>query len=73
MELQYWLNGEPIITQGDLEELKYWLNGEPFFYYEDAGVVGPTNMKSYNGLAVASIKSIDGLAIGSIKNWNGMV
>lgn len=34
--------------------------------------VGPTNLKSYNGLAKSSIKSINGLAIGSVKSINGL-
>lgn len=35
-------------------------------------VTGPTNMKTWDGLATASIKTMDGLAIGSVKTWNGL-
>ena len=35
-------------------------------------VVGPANLKSYNGLALASIKSINGVAIADIKSINGL-
>lgn len=34
--------------------------------------VGPVNMKTWDGLATASIKTMDGLAIGSVKTWNGL-
>jgi hypothetical protein len=37
-----------------------------------AEISGPTNLKSFNGLAKASIKSINSLAIGSIKSVNGL-
>ena len=37
MDLQYWLNGEPVLPDSGLEEIKYWLNGEPYVIYE-AGV-----------------------------------
>lgn len=33
---------------------------------------GPTNLKTINGLAKASVKTIKGLAIGSVKSWNGL-
>jgi len=33
---------------------------------------GPANIKSINGLAIASIKSINGVAIASVKSWNGL-
>ena len=35
-------------------------------------VVGPANIKSYNGLAAASVKSINDLAIASVKSFNGL-
>lgn len=34
---------------------------------------GPTNLKTFNGLATASVKTINGLAIGSVKSVNGMI
>jgi len=34
--------------------------------------VGPTNMKTWNGLASASINTMNGLAIASVKTWNGL-
>ena len=33
---------------------------------------GPANLKSYNGLAIASMKSIMGLGIADIKSVNGL-
>lgn len=38
----------------------------------NAGTSGPTNLKTVNGLAKASVKTVNGLAIGSIKNFNGL-
>ena len=35
-------------------------------------VVGPANLKYYNGLAIASMKSIMGLGIADIKSVNGL-
>ncbi len=35
-------------------------------------VVGPANVKTYNGLAAASVKTINGLAIASVKTYNGL-
>lgn len=35
-------------------------------------VVGPTNLKTLNGLASASMKTIDGLGMASVKTWNGL-
>lgn len=34
--------------------------------------LGPTGMKSVNGLVKASVKSIKGLALASVKSWNGL-
>lgn len=33
---------------------------------------GPTNMKTWNGLAKANIKTINGVPIADIKTWNGL-
>jgi hypothetical protein len=33
---------------------------------------GPANIKTVNGLAIASVKTINGLAIGSVKTYNGL-
>ncbi len=38
----------------------------------EAAAAGPANMKSWNGLAIASIKSINGVAIASVKKVNGV-
>ena len=35
-------------------------------------VVGPANVKTINGLAIASVKTVNGLAIASVKTWNGL-
>ena len=35
-------------------------------------VVGPANVKSWNGVAIANIKSINGVAIASVKSVNGV-
>lgn len=37
-----------------------------------ACAVGPTNLKTINGLAKASIKTVNGLAIASVKSVNGL-
>lgn len=34
--------------------------------------VGPANVKTWNGLAIASIKTVNGLAIASVKTINGL-
>lgn len=34
--------------------------------------VGPTNVKTWDGLALASVKTVDGLAIASVKTINGL-
>ena len=36
-------------------------------------LVGPANLKTWDGLATASVKTIDGLAMASVKTWNGLV
>lgn len=36
-------------------------------------ILGPANLKTFNGLAAASIKTVNGLAIASVKSINGMV
>ncbi len=36
------------------------------------GIVGPANVKTYNGLAAANVKTINGLAIASVKTFNGL-
>lgn len=33
---------------------------------------GPTNMKTWDGLAKAGVKTMDGLALASVKTWNGL-
>lgn len=38
----------------------------------DPTIRGPVNMKTWDGLAKASIKTMDGLAIASVKTWNGL-
>jgi hypothetical protein len=38
----------------------------------DPSISGPTNVKTVNGLAIASVKTKDGLAIASIKSINGV-
>lgn len=35
-------------------------------------VTGPTNVKTVNGLAIASVKTFNGLAIASVKSINGL-
>ena len=40
---------------------------------EETSISGPANLKSYNGLAIASMKSIMGLGIEDIKSVNGVV
>lgn len=46
------------------------------YYFDDikpySAVVGPANMKTYDGLASASVKTMDGLAIASVKTFNGL-
>ena len=39
---------------------------------EELAAAGPANLKSYNGLAIASMKSIMGLGIADIKSINGL-
>ena len=39
---------------------------------EEIAAAGPANLKSYNGLAIASMKSIMGLGIADIKSINGL-
>jgi hypothetical protein len=38
--------------------------------YYDTAAAGPTNVKTWNGLALASVKTINGLAIASVKSIN---
>ncbi len=40
--------------------------------YVPSAASGPTNLKSVNGLAKASVKSVNGLAMASIKSFNGL-
>ncbi len=50
-------------------------NADYRFYVDDISAPaasGPANMKSWNGLAIASIKSIKGLAIASVTKVNGL-
>lgn len=54
----------------DTEVADLYNSGTGSFYIES--VVGPTNLKTWNGLAKASIKTLDGLAIASTKTWNGL-
>lgn len=35
-------------------------------------VTGPANVKTVNGLAIASVKTVDELAIASVKTWDGL-
>jgi len=35
-------------------------------------VAPTTDIKTINGLAIASVKTINGLAIASVKTWNGL-
>lgn len=37
-----------------------------------APVTGPANVKTVDGLAIASVKTVNGLAIGSVKTVNGL-
>ena len=46
-DLQYWLNGEPVLPDTGHEELKYWLNGEPYVVVEPGGTP-PTPPASVN-------------------------
>lgn len=40
--------------------------------FKATAVVGPANMKTWDGLASASVKTMDGLAIASVKTWDGL-
>lgn len=39
---------------------------------KEATAAGPTNVKTWDGLALASVKTINGLAIASVKTVNGL-
>jgi hypothetical protein len=45
---------------------------DPYLSVTYAAASGPTNVKTVNGLAIASVKTKDGLAIASIKSINGV-
>lgn len=40
--------------------------------FDYTAVVGPANVKTVDGLALASVKTVDGLAIASVKTINGL-
>lgn len=45
---------------------------DPALVVEHSSVVGPANVKTYNGLAAASTKTLNGLALASVKTRNGL-
>lgn len=73
-EMQFWWNGFPFVGvkngTKDAGEMQFWWNGFPFvsqFPYVSPGA----QIKTINGLALASIKTRNGLAIASVKKING--
>ena len=61
---------------GVLSQAANWTGSQAFAanvaVLAPTAAAGPTNLKTYNGLAKASVKTIDGLAIASIKTFNGL-
>src|SRR5258706_7021222 len=43
-----------------------------YYPYESTIIVGPVNVKTWDGLSLASVKTINGLAIASVKTINGL-
>lgn len=37
-----------------------------------SSIVGPVNLKTWDGLATASVKTMNGLAMASVKTWDGL-
>lgn len=56
----------------DENDTGLWVNNTNDLYYSLNGSVITTNIKTVDGLAVASVKTVNGLAIASVKTINGL-
>jgi hypothetical protein len=59
---------------GEAEEDRYRLRVTQVYVEVDYITTssGPAELKTWNGLAKASVKNINGLAIGNLKSWDGI-
>jgi hypothetical protein len=68
VNLGYWGDGCPLYLSGVATVgMDYWSDGAPVPTLKMAA-----NIKTINGLALASVKTVNGLAIANIKTLNGL-
>ena len=60
------------LDKNEISQYYRWATGNPKLTVTYTVPSGPANLKSYNGLAIASMKSIMGLGIADIKSVNGL-
>lgn len=74
-EMQFWDNGFPFggvkLGTNDAGEMQFWDNGFPMIYMFPPAA-GGSLVKTWDGLANASIKTFEGLANASTKTVNGL-
>lgn len=66
-----WVDGAVFSgLSGDTANL-YWFEGSPLEPLSGESV-GPSGVKTINGLAVAYVKTVLGLSWSDVKSWNGL-